>query len=161
MRIRATAVLSRRTSPRSCSPRTSHRSTRPTCPKRKGSRPSRPMPKRSVSASSSTVCTSRTTRPLSPSSSRTSQHAFEGNPHAGKLWVTPEKVRMLLGQAEKVDSSTRVQRRGGVTALHNAHSSPQLRLSRKWWFRSEEHTSELQSQSNLVCRLLLEKKNKS
>src|SRR2546430_7426844 len=26
-------------------------------------------------------------------------------------------------------------------------------------FRSEEHTSELQSQSNLVCRLLLEKKN--
>src|SRR5438270_6875840 len=27
--------------------------------------------------------------------------------------------------------------------------------------RSEEHTSELQSQSNLVCRLLLEKKNYS
>src|SRR2546430_5277084 len=26
------------------------------------------------------------------------------------------------------------------------------------WSRSEEHTSELQSQSNLVCRLLLEKK---
>src|SRR5688572_32417809 len=26
------------------------------------------------------------------------------------------------------------------------------------WMRSEEHTSELQSQSNLVCRLLLEKK---
>src|SRR5205085_10882302 len=31
------------------------------------------------------------------------------------------------------------------------------RLARK---RSEEHTSELQSQSNLVCRLLLEKKKK-
>src|SRR2546430_12930303 len=31
---------------------------------------------------------------------------------------------------------------------------PQLRS------RSEEHTSELQSQSNLVCRLLLEKKKK-
>src|SRR2546427_5476153 len=30
-----------------------------------------------------------------------------------------------------------------------------------WWNnRSEEHTSELQSQSNLVCRLLLEKKKK-
>src|SRR5256885_6230180 len=26
------------------------------------------------------------------------------------------------------------------------------------WFRSEEHTSELQSPCNLVCRLLLEKK---
>src|SRR2546430_12109364 len=35
-----------------------------------------------------------------------------------------------------------------------------------YWFggfcsRSEEHTSELQSQSNLVCRLLLEKKKKT
>src|SRR5688572_14356058 len=30
-----------------------------------------------------------------------------------------------------------------------------------WAFRSEEHTSELQSQSNLVCRLLLEKKKKT
>src|SRR5690606_39601643 len=27
------------------------------------------------------------------------------------------------------------------------------------FFRSEEHTSELQSRENLVCRLLLEKKN--
>src|SRR2546427_8499439 len=32
-----------------------------------------------------------------------------------------------------------------------------FRVARK---RSEEHTSELQSQSNLVCRLLLEKKKK-
>src|SRR3989449_6217293 len=28
------------------------------------------------------------------------------------------------------------------------------------WFRSEEHTSELQSRLHLVCRLLLEKKKK-
>src|SRR5438034_7812881 len=28
------------------------------------------------------------------------------------------------------------------------------------WMRSEEHTSELQSHSDLVCRLLLEKKKK-
>src|SRR2546427_4043776 len=34
---------------------------------------------------------------------------------------------------------------------------PRLRL-RASATRSEEHTSELQSQSNLVCRLLLEKK---
>src|SRR2546430_11533838 len=33
---------------------------------------------------------------------------------------------------------------------------PALLLCERW--RSEEHTSELQSQSNLVCRLLLEKK---
>src|SRR2546430_10348990 len=36
--------------------------------------------------------------------------------------------------------------------LHDLHESvPYL------WRRSEEHTSELQSQSNFVCRLLLEK----
>src|SRR2546430_17704144 len=37
----------------------------------------------------------------------------------------------------------------------HSHSSPLVHASRP---RSEEHTSELQSQSNLVCRLLLEKK---
>src|SRR5688572_31244338 len=36
----------------------------------------------------------------------------------------------------------------GAVALHLLHAV----------VRSEEHTSELQSQSNLVCRLLLEKK---
>src|SRR5256886_12087616 len=38
-----------------------------------------------------------------------------------------------------------------------------LRTSRRsvCKLRSEEHTSELQSQSNLVCRLLLEKKKKT
>src|SRR5688572_32095784 len=33
-------------------------------------------------------------------------------------------------------------------------------LDQRARLRSEEHTSELQSQSNLVCRLLLEKKKK-
>src|SRR2546427_6630821 len=36
----------------------------------------------------------------------------------------------------------------------------QPRSQRLGTVRSEEHTSELQSQSNLVCRLLLEKKKK-
>src|SRR2546427_4491522 len=35
-----------------------------------------------------------------------------------------------------------------------------FRKSQRKRTRSEEHTSELQSQSNLVCRLLLEKKKK-
>src|SRR2546427_3115631 len=34
------------------------------------------------------------------------------------------------------------------------------RIRLQFYTRSEEHTSELQSQSNLVCRLLLEKKKK-
>src|SRR2546430_12686318 len=41
-------------------------------------------------------------------------------------------------------------------------SRPRRRLPRSpSCLRSEEHTSELQSQSNLVCRLLLEKKKKN
>src|SRR2546421_2758019 len=36
-----------------------------------------------------------------------------------------------------------------------------LRLKGGTDLRSEEHTSELQSRSDLVCRLLLEKKNKN
>src|SRR5438270_2368082 len=45
-------------------------------------------------------------------------------------------------------------------------SADRARALRQWLAfgiacgRSEEHTSELQSQSNLVCRLLLEKKKK-
>src|SRR2546427_5130487 len=44
------------------------------------------------------------------------------------------------------------------TARSRAARSPPRVLSAAT--RSEEHTSELQSQSNLVCRLLLEKKKK-
>src|SRR5256885_11936136 len=40
----------------------------------------------------------------------------------------------------------------------NAIAVAQRRSTALWW-RSEEHTSELQSPCNLVCRLLLEKKN--
>src|SRR2546427_5557676 len=39
-----------------------------------------------------------------------------------------------------------------------ARSTLPAAACRQLWQRSEEHTSELQSQSNLVCRLLLEKK---
>src|SRR2546427_9296751 len=39
-----------------------------------------------------------------------------------------------------------------------ASPTPTMSITRS--SRSEEHTSELQSQSNLVCRLLLEKKKK-
>src|SRR6478672_12502935 len=42
-----------------------------------------------------------------------------------------------------------------------AAAAPRIRLRHRWRApdaRSEEHTSELQSRSDLVCRLLLEKK---
>src|SRR2546427_7479523 len=41
-----------------------------------------------------------------------------------------------------------------------SHPDMQVGCTREKLVRSEEHTSELQSQSNLVCRLLLEKKKK-
>src|SRR5438876_7806012 len=48
--------------------------------------------------------------------------------------------------------------RGGV--LHSVSQSSPRRHCGKRCDRSEEHTSELQSPVQLVCRLLLEKKNK-
>src|SRR5690606_42037841 len=51
------------------------------------------------------------------------------------------------------------QRCGGIIDQPVPLQSPQARESGR--NRSEEHTSELQSRENLVCRLLLEKKNKT
>src|SRR6266853_3247532 len=58
-----------------------------------------------------------------------------------------------------------------TTLFRSPQGSQSVRSIRRWsphdsslaqvsLRRSEEHTSELQSQSNLVCRLLLEKKKK-
>src|SRR5688572_31588192 len=58
--------------------------------------------------------------------------------------------RSFLGKHCKIRS--RACRRLLRRSLH-------LDRDRRHHWRSEEHTSELQSQSNLVCRLLLEKKN--
>src|SRR5688572_32493540 len=55
------------------------------------------------------------------------------------------------------------QRRVVITindATQEAEDLIPRRGSKGFLIRSEEHTSELQSQSNLVCRLLLEKKKK-
>src|SRR5256886_12598405 len=47
----------------------------------------------------------------------------------------------------------------GMIQVDGASTSVSFdQLTEEQW-RSEEHTSELQSQSNLVCRLLLEKNN--
>src|SRR5688572_32708402 len=61
----------------------------------------------------------------------------------------PTTVGVSAGRS---DTSGRVRAftAGWTAGSRNPHSGA----------RSEEHTSELQSQSNLVCRLLLEKKNK-
>src|SRR2546430_9273315 len=58
----------------------------------------------------------------------------------------------LLDLVRREEAFRDVERRLVADAL-DVDSDGRLR-------RSEEHTSELQSQSNLVCRLLLEKKKK-
>src|SRR2546430_12365425 len=47
---------------------------------------------------------------------------------------------------------------GGPALLRHDVRVDDVELARRDVARSEEHTSELQSQSNIVCRLLLEKK---
>src|SRR5688572_31198389 len=56
--------------------------------------------------------------------------------------------------------SEQIVRFGGLAIEFQSSTSGQLCATRIPPLRSEEHTSELQSQSNLVCRLLLEKKKK-
>src|SRR5947207_10112291 len=60
-----------------------------------------------------------------------------------------------------------IQRNRGEDYLSSKHKSqaghetfPGARIALLSFLRSEEHTSELQSHSDLVCRLLLEKKKK-
>src|SRR5690606_40968435 len=59
----------------------------------------------------------------------------------------------LRGPAISITGTSTRRRQFGICALR-AHGSGRA------GDRSEEHTSELQSRENLVCRLLLEKKKK-
>src|SRR6266567_7105289 len=62
-----------------------------------------------------------------------------------KVWMRPRLAGLIASAARSMSA---------CPARESPHTTAVLvRLA-----RSEEHTSELQSQSNLVCRLLLEKK---
>src|SRR5437016_8286627 len=70
--------------------------------------------------------------------------------------TTIRKVKGDLWRgAAEVKNDFRVGRVRGVRACSVVNVNREL-----WPGRSEEHTSELQSLTNLVCRLLLEKKKK-
>src|SRR5688572_32131842 len=68
-------------------------------------------------------------------------------------WSRAASCALKRPQAHGLRAATSWKRAGSV-------SEPAARESCTTPDRSEEHTSELQSQSNLVCRLLLEKKKK-
>src|SRR2546427_5157168 len=73
--------------------------------------------------------------------------------------ATTEIYTLSLHDALPICAAT-VRAFGQQGLEHVELDDARLRLRRHLGQRSEEHTSELQSQSNLVCRLLLEKKNK-
>src|SRR2546421_2467462 len=62
-----------------------------------------------------------------------------------------------LPAARRASSSQKRRRRGQAAS---SVASSVAKHTRTQCSRSEEHTSELQSRSDLVCRLLLEKKKK-
>src|SRR2546430_7922766 len=64
-----------------------------------------------------------------------------------------------LSHRRYCESAQQAQCNPTACIKHNASNRSACRRSAVKT-RSEEHTSELQSQSNLVCRLLLEKKKK-
>src|SRR5438132_5801185 len=77
----------------------------------------------------------------------------------GKDWPYSINSVFNAGATLLPDGSTlllcRVEDRRGISHLCVARS---VNGVDGWQIRSEEHTSELQSHSDLVCRLLLEKK---
>src|SRR2546426_8336054 len=85
---------------------------------------------------------------------------------ARRIWCSstersPTIAAVLPGSVRVISSSAELRRRLRGEPLPGAATAPGLerprRVDRHHW-RSEEHTSELQSPCNLVCRLLLEKK---
>src|SRR5690606_39571711 len=91
-----------------------------------------------------------------------------------RLSSAETRVQRLLDRASAIDNHMAEYRdihRGNDAALRRLSSSSLTQFFVSMFvlaiavggaiinFRSEEHTSELQSRENLVCRLLLEKKN--
>src|SRR5205085_8379046 len=68
--------------------------------------------------------------------------------------LTLAQVVLYLALCPKSNAAYTAYAQARKLASETGHLDPPKHI------RSEEHTSELQSQSNLVCRLLLEKKKK-
>src|SRR2546428_2981428 len=64
-----------------------------------------------------------------------------------------EKFRQLVADSTKGQVDVQVHHANALSPIREGLEMGLSALA--WWTRSEEHTSELQSRSDLVCRLLL------
>src|SRR3989449_163991 len=79
------------------------------------------------------------------------------NPAEGEMLVQAQQKDQKLVQMGNQQRSSPHSIKVGEESREGIIGRPYLA---KAWYRSEEHTSELQSRLHLVCRLLLEKKKK-
>src|SRR5688572_31094190 len=100
---------------------------------------------------------------VGPSSSHTAGACRLGLLARNLVGGTPQRARVELhgsfartGEGHGTDKAIA----GGLMGFRPDDERLRVALEIAQGERSEEHTSELQSQSNLVCRLLLEKKKK-
>src|SRR2546427_3341511 len=86
-----------------------------------------------------------------PGSATSARWSGDRNPAGGECSVVNETISPAPSSSTDVIATGSRGQKGAGGATVSPHAGQR---------RSEEHTSELQSQSNLVCRLLLEKKKK-
>src|SRR5438132_13652523 len=84
---------------------------------------------------------------------------------ANRILKNFPEVEHVLGKAGRSDSATDPAPLSMLETIIVLKPQSEWRKRETWYSswapnRSEEHTSELQSHSDLVCRLLLEKKKK-
>src|SRR5690606_41061361 len=101
------------------------------------------------------------TRPSSRRTYRLSLHdalpISVSTPYAGKSQLETKKPTGILSVPDRKLSELAKKPFHHASPAAVFHTEPAAAAR---FCRSEEHTSELQSRENLVCRLLLEKKNR-
>src|SRR5260370_23977829 len=89
---------------------------------------------------------------------RTAENGSRANDMATKSQIAKNGSHAAKAMAQRLISLRTISPRIAKSSFPVGHSPRELAGSPKEPSRSEEHTSELQSHLNLVCRLLLEKK---
>src|SRR5690625_5698125 len=84
-------------------------------------------------------------------------HQHPSSTRTQKRKKPTREVTESLGKHMSTSIYARIPRNGRTARELAEKAGMSVRTAQRW--RSEEHTSELQSRGHIVCRLLLEKKN--